>query len=106
MPRARQGKRVVWMSLFPGEKLLEGHAHLRPARAERRANLAFGEVLPGEAVDFRCQLDVANLANQRRSVEVGVDELLYFASLGRFLRDVDEERPRQRLVGAVANSLR
>src|SRR5262245_3178790 len=57
-------------SLLAREQLFQGESDLRAAGAERRPDLAIGEVLLGQVVDLRRQLDVADFAHQRLRAEI------------------------------------
>src|SRR5688500_16129611 len=66
---------VDGLSLFCEERF-ERHADLRSALAERRARLPVSEVFPGQLVDLRRELDVADFLHEIRAGEKHLDELL------------------------------
>src|SRR5690349_2019337 len=87
------------------EELLDRDADLRAV--ERRAGLPVGEPLAGQLVGVRRQRDVADLLHQLRPLgQVVLDVRLHLGPVHLLARHVDEDRARQRLVGAVLDRLR
>src|SRR5688572_19280123 len=89
---ARAEPELVEGSFFAGEESFERHADLGTPLAERRSDLAVGEMLPGELVDLRREFDIADFLHEIRSAEEHFYELLNLGTVGCLPRHVDEER--------------
>src|SRR5687768_15832266 len=88
------------------QALFQGHLTVAVCAREHRPRLAPGVALLHEIHLALRQRNVADLARQRRSlIEVEVHELLHLGAVERLHLRIDEDRTRQRTVGAVAHGL-
>src|SRR4026207_491853 len=100
----RSSARVLELPLA-GEQIVDRDADFRDA-AKYRSELAGLDVPPGELVRLVGQRQVADLGGGCAALgQHELDELLDLGSLERFFLHIDEEWPRQRVVGALGDGL-